>query len=957
MKRVMSCAAVVLAFLYASSAFGQETARPREWRQFRDTYPYHVQGVAVSKPRLDGSRVVIVAEPPPHVDRAKLSAIFAGATSLHYPGQWIGYDGWVRDAVAVIPAERAGAVGELVDTLHREMFGTTYKAFILPIEPAVTQASVDVTALNLRVSAADLARWLLPAPATPSRRPLRFTRIGSTTAVSAGAILDRALRGVFVSSQPGLVLCAVSSAAPLANARIDLRQFVLDSDLILGAIRKGTQVVLVGRERVAPVTVLPPLRVETLLQLASVSRDELSQSYERTNFAAGRFDEKHDWAPIYLSPALVDTEYGSLLNITDQLLKSWSMSGQIKYERFVYPVPASYPFPKPLMEHVHAPEVTFNWNTKGAGYVIDAHGVEILALARTGALPVDYLGNKDARLLEAEDRGYDYFSATGDPNLVRVVQYAGLYQVFRRFGITTPQERVSPANVASAALRDAAASLIRRLRTDAPGLYAKYERDRKNPKASPRLLEAMRDLVEAAISVELLEKSGGDALLQRLAEALAAPRDFPVVTANDKAVRTVAYSVMRAPTQEWFEIPLKPIMEQYVKDSPRPAASWIRTPSIVVSWSEKPDGTTGGVIGGHNLGGKPSSMRPDATVPIGGIRVVESPNGRVLLFNPSDESRIAGVVRQFGRGAEKSRPVLEGELKATLRSTVAVERPLAETLAFRTPPVGTRGLTARHLPAGVEEIGWHYTDSVPNAGQVETIRALADPQSPVWILERADNGTLSIYSDGGRTVLTAGNTVSGADAVADLITSADPQIGPIRVHVRGFDTNQAKGLMQSVETRLPREYRGRLAGTVEDRLLGPQDLKRVMAADYDFARARVNRVSDAVRTSEGIRFDMEASVPALRVGKPPLLMRFKLLFRSVFEVPAQLKASAERLIRTWVLGIDAGLSPGALGAAKQRLRMDLKSVHPQLDVDIFLGDDVFIAKYLNVLVDAIAAAA
>ena len=130
-----------------------------------------------------------------------------------------------------------------------------------------------------------------------------------------------------------------------------------------------------------------------------------------------------------------------------------------------------------------------------------------------------------------------------------------------------------------------------------------------------------------------------------------------------------------------------------------------------------------------------------------------------------------------------------------------------------------------------------------------------------------------------------------------------------------------------------------------------------MAADYDFARARVERVSDAIRAAEGTRFDMEVSVPARLLGKPSLLMRFKLLFRSVFDVPARLKASAEQLVRTWTLGIDAGLSPGALGAAKQRLRTDLKSVHSELDVDIFLGDTVLITRILNGLVDAIAAAA
>jgi hypothetical protein len=203
---------------------------------------------------------------------------------------------------------------------------------------------------------------------------------------------------------------------------------------------------------------------------------------------------------------------------------------------------------------------------------------------------------------------------------------------------------------------------------------------------------------------------------------------------------------MQAPVQDWLRIPLKPIMDQYVKDSARSAPTWIRTPSIVVSWSEKPDGTIGNVVGGHNLSAKTSSMRADATVPIGDLRVVDSPTGRVLLFNPSDELRIGSVVRQFGRGLGKAPTALEAELKGTLRSTAPVERPLAEALAFRTAPIGTRGLTARHLPVGLEDIGWRYTDTVPNTAQVETIRALADPQSSVWILERTGNSR-AIFTD------------------------------------------------------------------------------------------------------------------------------------------------------------------------------------------------------------------
>ena len=155
-----------------------------------------------------------------------------------------------------------------------------------------------------------------------------------------------------------------------------MRQFAVDSDLILGAIATRDHLAVFGRERVTPVRLLPPLRVETLALLASVGTSELAQSYERKRIFAGRFDEERDWAPTDLSPELLNTEYGSLLNITDQILKSWSMNGLIKYEAFNYPAPSSWPFLRPLNKELNAEALTFNWNTAGAGYAVESDAVE-----------------------------------------------------------------------------------------------------------------------------------------------------------------------------------------------------------------------------------------------------------------------------------------------------------------------------------------------------------------------------------------------------------------------------------------------------------------------------------------------------------------------------------------------------------------------------------------------------
>jgi hypothetical protein len=44
-----------------------DTVSVAAWTQFRETFPYHIQEIAVSEPYGDGSRTIIVSEPPPAV--------------------------------------------------------------------------------------------------------------------------------------------------------------------------------------------------------------------------------------------------------------------------------------------------------------------------------------------------------------------------------------------------------------------------------------------------------------------------------------------------------------------------------------------------------------------------------------------------------------------------------------------------------------------------------------------------------------------------------------------------------------------------------------------------------------------------------------------------------------------------------------------------------------------------
>jgi hypothetical protein len=222
------------------------------------------------------------------------------------------------------------------------------------------------------------------------------------------------------------------------------------------------------------------MRFETLLALSDHLGKPLGQSYERQQLFAGKIGSGPqagwDWAPIYLSSQLQDTEFGTLLNIADQELKSWSECARIHYASFNYPVPDEFPFGVStasawVFERTFSPSLIFNWNTKGFATATRSPEARVVTASGTAALPVLYIVPDDPKtramrrlmqLLEkakasaaaatkepekdalpvdpelaASNTGSGYFARLGDPVLVRVARNVLLYQVL---GDGTPFE-------------------------------------------------------------------------------------------------------------------------------------------------------------------------------------------------------------------------------------------------------------------------------------------------------------------------------------------------------------------------------------------------------------------------------------------------------------------------------------------------------------------------------------
>jgi hypothetical protein len=378
--RNLLVASTLLVCSLGQTAFAADALK-KQWRPFRSEFPMHIQTIAASAPDRTGALVVIIAEPPPDTlpkatYQTALKTIFGEhlkqSTLAHTE---IGLHGWVDDVVlTLVGYHGAGGDAALRDdlaSLATKLWGTSYKGapLPLPVDPAslTTQGPP-----NIAIRQSELRDWLVGGSVrfspdgTPFGQPKTLSQL----------VGERQDGAFLIAPQHGLAVLVVSRQFTFEHYRAEFRKFALDSDVIFGAVAFGSDhLVFVGREREVPVTIMPPLRFETARILVSAKEKELSQSYERNDLFAGRLEEGQfggkDWAPIYLSPVLVDTEFGSELNLTDQMLKSWSMAGRVKYLNFAWPTPARLPFDgKPIIQQLETQEprireILFNWNTTG----------------------------------------------------------------------------------------------------------------------------------------------------------------------------------------------------------------------------------------------------------------------------------------------------------------------------------------------------------------------------------------------------------------------------------------------------------------------------------------------------------------------------------------------------------------------------------------------------------------
>lgn len=689
------------------------------WQRVRQTFPIHDQGLAHCENLQTGRTILVWTEPPPHIPadradsvvRALLTIPSEKIEAIQRRRSTLGFDGWVEDLIISIDTREAITKTQLQESLAllaTATFGSTYKAEIRNIDN-LTRPSGQAPP-PLEVSKEELASWLL-GPAAQ-----KLTSLTGTPATLKELATKNEI-GTFYSDRPGLVVALMPrSTSDLLNNYIpDLRKFFVDTDAFIGAIKlSDRRVALIGRERTTSRVDMPPLRLETVFLLASERSFQLSQSYERRRPFAGKLLAHAgdllgwDWAPILLSDSIIDTEFGSLLNFTDNMLKSWSESGHISYRGFPHPLPPYYPFGfSGALRSLKTTRLTYNWNTAGVGLVSSIDGLDVFVPRNTGSLPVSYFpegsidNNESAKatLSKAEDDAYSYFSSLRNPLLERALQYACLFQVFRAFDMRANRPHdYAPASatmtnveeILSRNVKEALGALQNDTGPSTKDLWLNDEfldrgtaavRDLLNKLPPPDVQQELAKLRSRFKTTSvLLEQFGGPNWKEQVANATARGEDTApeLKSLLDPLVHT-GIRIVRSP---------ETVRRQVVKALEHNPAGWIKTPSIVLSKSGE---DLRELVGGHNIGGRATRVVVDPTLRKGQVKSGGSyAEGRTIRISPADKDAESDIVRLFDRevglideNQAKGIQAAERHL-ATSRVATRPIRTIADALQIRT---------------------------------------------------------------------------------------------------------------------------------------------------------------------------------------------------------------------------------------------------------------------------------
>lgn len=412
---------MLLCLLPFGVAWGKSEKKIMEetWKEFRQIHPYGLQTVALK--HVDDLRVFVISEPSPYVTEDDLRSLFIRhGGKMEVKKQKLGHDGWLKDAVGCVEHDVDSAA--FTHDLFMLLYGTDYKAEYTDLDNPSRHVYFSPYRLNYSHELLQSYDFSKESFYVSKDDTILITSINGFSYKTVGdTISTRELRdGIYYSCNPGFVAWAMSAndLNDLTRFKVNARQFALDTDLIFCAINNQNSIVIIGRQRVVPTFILPPLRVETILQMFINKPKSLFQYF-------GKGDSSEDQgfiAPIGLSEALRNTEYSNLLILTDQMLKSWSENNRVHDLDYDIPAPIDFPFTHGAAAELGHDSIGYYWNSNTVSNYSEKYFI-----SQTGSLPVKFDGGGQN---EADTIASIFFASLNQPDLVRVAQYNALNQFY-----------------------------------------------------------------------------------------------------------------------------------------------------------------------------------------------------------------------------------------------------------------------------------------------------------------------------------------------------------------------------------------------------------------------------------------------------------------------------------------------------------------------------------------------
>ncbi len=426
------------------------------WREFREIHPFGFQTVALKHQGANKDTCVfVISEPSPWVKAEELEKLFADYNgNLIIGRKEFGYDGGLYDAIGCAKLNSVEFIS-FEKNLFDILYGTAHKPYYTDLDNPSPHVYYSESKLNYNLYFAYWLNtsWWKEVFENPISEEVPF-RI----------LLDQPFSNDLIySKKRGFVIWEINPNQIILDHhfRENARRFALDTDFVLAAIRKNN-IFIIGREREIPVTVLPPLRSETIFLLASLNAQEFSVNI---NSDSDSFVEVGVWAKqVLMSEKLRDTELGNLLTLTGIQLLSLSNHANVRDLFIDYPLPPNLEFltelshkstnsikcqwelPVIFREIPTNPSSSMDTSIESAIFLPGErtpYGTyDLVVLDKTGSLKPSYL-NIDGKTLNRTEGGrinaYDYFTSLNNTDLVRVAQYAMMFQAFQ---LVRREERV-----------------------------------------------------------------------------------------------------------------------------------------------------------------------------------------------------------------------------------------------------------------------------------------------------------------------------------------------------------------------------------------------------------------------------------------------------------------------------------------------------------------------------------